>query len=77
MYTRVLPAASPFLRVFEDISNLFVGDDDHRNTIRSPKVRHVLNRIVSSDPSEASGYVLYAFFFFFFFFSSSSVRVKF
>ena len=57
VYTRVLPAVAPFLQLFEDVSHLFVCDD-HGSEIRpSPKVRDLLNRIVSSDPSETSRYV--------------------
>ncbi|KAJ5333384.1 uncharacterized protein N7506_007167, partial [Penicillium brevicompactum] len=55
VYTRVLPAIAPFLRLFEDLSNLLVYDDNRSDTPPSPEVRNVLNRIVSSDPSEASG----------------------
>ncbi|KAI2689285.1 transcriptional regulator family: Fungal Specific TF [Penicillium roqueforti] len=55
VYTRVLPAIAPFLRLFEDLSNLLVYDDNSSDTPPSPEVRNVLNRIVSSDPSEASG----------------------
>lgn len=57
VYTRVLPTVAPFLRLFENVSNLFLGED-HSSEIRpSPKVRELLNRIVSSDPSETPGYV--------------------
>lgn len=55
VYTRVLPAIAPFLRLFEDLSNLLVYDDHKSDSHPSPEVRNVLNRIVSSDPSEASG----------------------
>ncbi|CAG8372582.1 unnamed protein product [Penicillium salamii] len=54
VYTRVLPAIAPFLRLFEDLSNLLVYGEQASET-HVPEVRSVLNRIVSSDPSEASG----------------------
>lgn len=57
VYTRVLPAVAPFLRLFEDLSNLLVCDDHGSEIHPSPEVRNVLNRIVSSDPSETPGYV--------------------
>lgn len=56
VYTRVLPAIAPFLRLFEDLSNLLVYGEQPSDT-QLPEVRSVLNRIVSSDPSEASGWV--------------------
>ncbi|KAJ6060684.1 hypothetical protein N7499_012728 [Penicillium canescens] len=55
VYTRVLPAVAPFLRLFEDLSNLLVCDDHEFETHPSHKLRTILNRIVSSDPSEAPG----------------------
>ncbi|OQE21605.1 hypothetical protein PENFLA_c014G01717 [Penicillium flavigenum] len=55
VYTRVLPATAPFLRLFEDLSNLLLYDDNGSDIHPSPGVRNALNRIVSSDPSEASG----------------------
>ncbi|CAG8020474.1 unnamed protein product [Penicillium nalgiovense] len=55
VYTRVLPATAPFLRLFEDLSNLLLYDDNGSDVHPSPEVRYALNRIVSSDPSEASG----------------------
>ncbi|OJJ80669.1 uncharacterized protein ASPGLDRAFT_51083 [Aspergillus glaucus CBS 516.65] len=55
VYTRVLPAVAPFLRLFEDLSNLLVCDDHGSEIHPSPEVRNVLNRIVSSDPSETPG----------------------
>lgn len=57
VYTRVLPSVAPFLQLFEDVSNLFVRNDHGSEIHPTSKVRHVLNRIVSSDPSEVSGYV--------------------
>ncbi|KAJ6171843.1 hypothetical protein N7470_000910 [Penicillium chermesinum] len=55
VYTRVLPAVAPFLRLYEDVSNLFLGED-HTSEIRpDSKVRALLNKIVSSDPSETPG----------------------
>lgn len=57
VYTRVLPSVTPFLRLFEDVSNLFVCNDHGSEIHPSLKVRSLLNRIVSSDPSETSGYV--------------------
>ncbi|CAG8021819.1 unnamed protein product [Penicillium salamii] len=54
VYTRVLPTIAPFLRLFEDLSNLLVYGEQPSDT-QLPEVRSVLNRIVSSDPSEASG----------------------
>ncbi|CAG8207326.1 unnamed protein product [Penicillium salamii] len=54
VYTRVLPAIGPFLRLFEGLSNLLVYGEQASDT-QVPEVRSVLNRIVSSDPSEASG----------------------
>lgn len=57
VYTRVLPAVAPFLRLFENVSNLFVRDNHDSGIHPSPKVRDLLNRIISSDPSETSGYV--------------------
>lgn len=59
VYTRVLPAVAPFLRLFEDVSNRFVGDNHGSEIHPGPKTRSLLNRIVSSDPSEASGYMPY------------------
>ncbi|KZN91055.1 putative transcriptional regulatory protein [Penicillium chrysogenum] len=55
VYTRVLPATAPFLRLFEDLSNILLYDDNGADIHPSPEVRNALNRIVSSDPSEASG----------------------
>ncbi|KAJ5095636.1 hypothetical protein NUU61_004992 [Penicillium alfredii] len=55
VYTRVLPSVAPFLQLFEDVSNLFVRNDHGSEIHPTSKVRHVLNRIVSSDPSEVSG----------------------
>lgn len=57
VYTRVLPAVAPFLRLFEDVSNLFVCDNHGSEIHPSPKVRNLLNRIICSDPSETAGYV--------------------
>ena len=57
VYTRVLPAVAPFLRLFEDLSNLLVCDDHGSEIHPSPEVRNVLNRIISSDPSETPRYV--------------------
>ncbi|KAJ6123230.1 hypothetical protein N7512_005695 [Penicillium capsulatum] len=54
VYTRVLPAVAPFLRLFEDVSNLFVCNDYGSEAYPSSNVRSLLNRIVSSDPSETS-----------------------
>ncbi|RJE26831.1 hypothetical protein PHISCL_00856 [Aspergillus sclerotialis] len=54
VYTRVLPAVAPFLQLFEDVSHLFVCDDHGSEVRPSRKVRDLLNRIVSSDPSETS-----------------------
>ena len=54
VYTRVLPAVAPFMRLFEDVSNLFVCNDHGSDIPPSSKVRSLLNRIVSSDPSETS-----------------------
>ncbi|KAJ5470470.1 hypothetical protein N7530_007827 [Penicillium desertorum] len=55
VYTRVLPATAPFLRLFEDLSNILLYDDNGSDIHPSREVRNALNRIVSSDPSEASG----------------------
>ncbi|KAJ6185944.1 hypothetical protein N7519_007245 [Penicillium mononematosum] len=55
VYTRVLPATAPFLRLFEDLSNILLYDDNGADIHPSHEVRNALNRIVSSDPSEASG----------------------
>lgn len=57
VYTRVLPAVAPFLRLFEDVSNRFVGENHGSDIYLSQKTRNLLNRIVSSDPSQASGYL--------------------
>lgn len=57
VYTRVLPAVAPFLRLFEDVSKLFVCNDRGADVHPCPKVRDLLNRIISSDPSETSEYV--------------------
>jgi hypothetical protein len=57
VYTRVLPAVAPFLRLFEDVSNLFVCNERGSEIHPGPKVRNLLDRIVSSDPSETSEYV--------------------
>lgn len=57
VYTRVLPAVAPFLRLFEDVSKLFVCNDRGADVHPCPKVRNLLNRIISSDPSETSEYV--------------------
>lgn len=66
VYTRVLPTVAPFLRLFEDVSRLFVCNDHGSGIYPNPKVRNLLNRIVSSDPSETAGYVEdWSFFFFF------------
>ncbi|KAJ5111988.1 hypothetical protein N7532_000033 [Penicillium argentinense] len=54
VYTRVLPGVEPFLRLFEDVSNLFVHDGHTSETHQTPKVRDLLNKIISSDPSETS-----------------------
>lgn len=54
VYTRVLPAVAPFLRLFEDVSNLFMRNDHGSEAYPSSNVRTLLNRIVSSDPSETS-----------------------
>lgn len=65
VYTRVLPTVAPFLRLFEDVSRLFVCNDHGSGIYPNPKVRNLLNRIVSSDPSETAGYVEdWSFFFF-------------
>ncbi|KAJ5569880.1 uncharacterized protein N7459_009310 [Penicillium hispanicum] len=53
VYTRVLPAVAPFLRLFENVSNLFVCDDRGPEVLPNVKVRSLLNKIVSSDPSDA------------------------
>lgn len=57
VYTRVLPAVAPFLRIFEDVSNRFVCENHCSEIQPSLKTRNLLNRIVSSDPSEATGYI--------------------
>lgn len=54
VYTRVLPDVAPFLRLFEELSNLLIYAD---STHPSPKVRRILNRVISSDPSETPKYV--------------------
>ena len=57
IYTRALPAVAPFLHLFEKLSNVFICENQESEIHVSAKVRDVLNRIVSSDPSETSGYV--------------------
>lgn len=54
VYTRVLPAVAPFLRLFEELSNLLVCGAETNSSLN---VRDILNRVVSSDPSETPGYV--------------------
>lgn len=58
VYTRVLPSVAPFLRLFENVSNRFFCDHHVTETHPSPEVRNLLNKIISSDPSETSGYVI-------------------
>lgn len=54
VYTRVLPDVAPFLRLFEELSNLLIYAD---STHPSPKVRGILNKVISSSPSETPKYV--------------------
>lgn len=54
VYTRVLPTVAPFLRLFEELSNLLVCGSDTNSGLNT---RVILNRVVSSDPSETPRYV--------------------
>lgn len=56
IYARMLPSVSPFLHLFEMLSDLFVRNDHASGEYPMGEVRRVLNKIVSSDPSETSGY---------------------
>ena len=54
VYTRVLPTVAPFLRLFEELSNLLVCGSETNSGLNT---RVILNRVVSSDPSETPRYV--------------------
>lgn len=60
IYARILPSVAPFLHLFEMLSDLFVRNDHASGEYPMGEVRRVLNKIVSSDPSETSGCVLYS-----------------
>lgn len=53
VYTRTLALASPFLEMFEKLSDYFLGDKD-----KTPRVdlRSLLQKITSSDPTEVPEY---------------------
>jgi hypothetical protein len=53
----MLPSVAPFLHLFEMLSDLFVRNDHASGEYPMGEVRRVLNKIVSSDPSETSGCV--------------------
>ncbi|QKX63019.1 uncharacterized protein TRUGW13939_10187 [Talaromyces rugulosus] len=55
IYARMLPSVAPFLHLFEMLSDLFVRNDHASGEYPVGEVRRVLNKIVSSDPSETSG----------------------
>ncbi|KAL4916506.1 fungal-specific transcription factor domain-containing protein [Aspergillus aurantiobrunneus] len=56
IYTRELPAAAPHLRLFEEVSNLFIRND-HLGFDPAPRegLSRVLDRIVGCGPEEMEG----------------------
>lgn len=71
IYTRELPAAAPFLRLFEDVSNLFIRNDHYQPAVgtagaavggvevevgQREGLKRLLDRIVWSGPEEMMGY---------------------
>lgn len=68
IYTRELPAAAPFLKLFEDVSNLFIRND-HSQSGSGPgpgvevgqreRLKRLLDRIVWSGPDEMMGYFFF------------------
>nr|XP_036590001.1 fungal specific transcription factor domain-containing protein [Colletotrichum truncatum]KAF6802006.1 fungal specific transcription factor domain-containing protein [Colletotrichum truncatum] len=51
VYTRTIPAIASFLYLFEELSNRLVGEEN-TNLRPNPVLRELLNKVVSSDPSE-------------------------
>lgn len=67
IYTRELPAAAPFLKLFEDVSNLFIRNDHSQSgpgvgpgpgveVGQREGLKRLLDRIVWSGPDEMMGY---------------------
>ncbi len=59
VYCRVVPTAEPLLRLFDMLSDQFLGDGEHP-TVWNPNLsnlRSILQRIISAGPSETLEYV--------------------
>lgn len=60
VYCRVVPAAEPLLRLFDMLSDQFLGDGE-QPTVWNPNLsnlRSILQRIISAGPSETLEYVV-------------------
>ncbi|KAK4495610.1 hypothetical protein PRZ48_012878 [Zasmidium cellare] len=53
VYSRALPAVTPFLHLYDELANRFFGDeDDEAPPGPNPELRKLLSQVILSDPSE-------------------------